>query len=80
VLPATETTKNNGQPCTSNKLLWQALDISYNSATNKQINYSMLNETTTYAPIEWSSFSKVELRDAIAKCNNSSVQGPDHVT
>jgi len=80
MLPATKAIKHNGQPCTNNHLLWQALDSTYNSATNRHINLNILNETPTHTPIEWSPFSKAEFIDTIAKYNNSSAPGPDHIT
>ena len=79
-LPATEAIKHNGEPCTDTHLLWQALDSAYNSTANRHINLSILNESPSHAPIEWPPFSKAEFREAIAKYNNSSAPGPDHVT
>jgi len=80
LLPVTKAIKHNGCPCTSNDMLWQALNNSYNSATDQQINQSILNKITTHELIEWPLFSKAEFRDTIAKCNNSSALGLDHVT
>ena len=72
----------SNQPCINNDLLWQALDASYNSTTDQHINHNLLNETPNHAPIEWPPLfkSEPEFREEIAKCNNSSAPGPDHIT
>jgi len=79
-LPATEAIKHNNHLCTSLELLWQALHQMYNSTTNRQVTPSILNEIPTSLAIEWPPLSHEELREAIAKCSNSSAPGPDHIS
>ena len=79
-LPASEAIKFDNQSYTSLESLWVALHSTYNSATNRQINLDLLNEIPICPPVKWPPFSKAEIREAIAKCKNLSVPGPDHIS
>ena len=59
--------------------LWYALHLSYNSAENRPINASFLNEIPQATQIPWPPFLKQEFKDTIAKCSSSSTPGPDHI-
>lgn len=61
-------------------LLWNALHCSYNSAANRPVNASFLNELPRSDSVKWPPFSKQEFRDTIAKCSSSSTPSPDHIS
>jgi len=81
-LPTIESILYEGQPCNTLPDLWHALHSSYNSnsAENRPINASFLNETPQADQILWHLFSKQEFRDAIAKCLSLSTPSPDHIS
>jgi len=79
-LPTIESILHEGQPCNTLPELWHALHLLYNSAENRPINASFLNETLQADQILWPPFSKQEFKDAIAKCSSSSTPGPDHIS
>ena len=79
-LPTIESILYEGQSCNTLPDLWHALHSSYNSADNRFINTSFLNETPQANQILWPPFSKQEFKDAIAKCSSSSTPGPDHIS
>jgi len=76
-LPAIEAIKYNGQPCLSPDSLWRALHSFFNTALHRQVDVNVLNEIGSKTTSSWKLFSKEEFRQAINKCNNSSVPGPD---
>ena len=78
-LPTIESILYEGQLCNTLPDLWHALHSSYNSAENRPINASFLNEIQQADQIHWPPFSKQEFKDAIAKCSSSSTPGPDHI-
>jgi len=79
-LPAIEAISYENHLCNSLPDLWQALHNFYNSIENRPTNIRFLNEIPQANTIKWPSFSKQELRDAIAKCSLSSFPGPDHIS
>ena len=76
-LPATEAIKYEGQLCLTLESLWDALHATFNTTLHHQVNTEVLNELRSKPTINWVPFSKEELRQALIKCNNSSVLGPD---
>jgi len=60
--------------------LWYTVHLSYNSAENRPINASFLNEIPQANQILWPPFSKQEFKDAIAKCSSSLTSGLDHIS
>ena len=79
-LPTIESILYEGQSCNTLPDLWYAIYLSYNSAKNRPINTSFLNEIPQADQILWSLFLKQEFKDAIAKCSSSSTPGPDHIS
>jgi len=79
-LPTIESILYEGQPCNTLPDLWHTLHSSYNSAKNRPINASFLNEIPQADQILWPPFSKQEFTDAIAKCSSSSTPGPDYIS
>jgi len=79
-LPTIESILYKGQPCNTLPDLWYALHSSYNSAKNRPINASFLNETPQANQILWPPFLEQEFKDAIAKCSSSSTPGLDHIS
>ena len=75
-LSATEAIKHNGQPCVSQESLWDALHSTFNTAQNWQINIKILDKIDHKPMALWAPFSKEELKQAIAKYNDSSAPGP----
>jgi len=57
--------------------LWNALHKSFNSAQEREVNTYFLDEIPDKLTIEWKSFSRNKIIDAIKKCNNSSAPGPN---
>ena len=79
-LPATEAIKFNSQPCITPDSLWGALHNMFNHTINCQVNVDILNEIENKSTSLWEPFSKLEFRNVISKCNNSSAPGPDKIT
>ena len=75
----TEAIKHNGQPCLSPESLWDTLHSTFNTVQNRQINIEILNEINHKPTALWAPFSKEELKQAIAKCNNFLAPGPDRL-
>ena len=62
---------------------WRALDMlhnSFNLAQNWHINPDLLDEISNKEVTRWPPFLKVEIIDAINKCNNSSTLGLDKLS
>jgi len=76
-LPTIESILYEGQSCNTLLDLWHILHSSYNSAENRPINASFLNETPQANQILWPPFSKQEFKDTIAKCSSSSTPSLD---
>jgi len=68
-IPTTKAIKFNRSPYNS----------LYNSVFNYTINIHILDKIPQYPSIKWPPFSVKEFRDAIAKYNNISVPGLDHL-
>src|SRR5205807_2389818 len=79
-LPTHEAIKYQGEPCNSLDSLWDALHGTYNSASDRPTDNTILEETPREPLREWVLFSKAELRDELKKCSNTSAPGPDHIT
>jgi len=69
-MSTTEAIKFNRSPC----------NLLYNSVLNCTISTHILDKIPQYSSIKWPLFSVKEFRDAIAKCNNISVPGLDHLS
>ena len=76
----TEAIKHNGQPCLSPESLWNALHSTFNTAQNHQTNVKILSKIDHKPMAQWASFSKEELKQVIAKCNDSLAPGPDKLS
>jgi len=76
----TKAIKHNGQPCLSPESLWDALHSTFNTAQNRQINIEIFNEIDHKPMALWAPFYKKELKQAIAKCNDSLAPGPDRLS
>ena len=72
-LPTTEAIKYDNQPCLFPNSLWRALYSSFNTALHRQVDVEVLEEIGNKLMTFWNLFSKEEFRQAINKCNNSSV-------
>ena len=78
-LPTIKSILYEGQPCNKLPDLWHAIYLSYNSAKNRPINASFLNEIPQADQILWPFFLKQEFKDAIAKCSSSLTPSLDHI-
>jgi len=76
-LPAVEAIKYKNQLCLSIEELWDTLHSTFNTTLHCHVNIDVLYEITDKPLSTWTPFSKKEFRNAIAKCNNSSIPGPD---
>ncbi|CAA7263224.1 unnamed protein product [Cyclocybe aegerita] len=79
-LPPCEAICNGDQPCHDMDDLWDALHGTYNSASGREYDTSVLDELPDELVREWADFSEHELLSALKGCSNSSAPGPDHVT
>ena len=79
-LPTNEAIKFNGQLCITPDSLQGALHNIFNHAIDYQVNVDVLNEIESKTISLWEPFSIHEFRNAISKCNNLSVPGPDKIT
>jgi len=76
-LPATEAIKHNGSPYLFPESLWNTLHSIFNTALYCQVDLVILSEIYSKPTSQWFPFSREEFKQAISKCNNSSVPGPD---
>ena len=76
-LPTTEAIKHNDQLCLSPESLWDMLHSTFNTAQNRQTNIEILNNIVHKPTAQWAPFSKEELKQVIAKCNDSLAPGSD---
>jgi len=74
-LPAVKAIQYNGQSYLELENLWDALHSSFNSAQSHEINLQLLDEILDKEVKLWVPFSREELINVIAKCNNSSTLG-----
>ncbi|CAA7270660.1 unnamed protein product [Cyclocybe aegerita] len=79
-LPPCEAIRNGDQPCHDMDDLWDALHGTYNSASGREYDASVLDELPDQLVREWADFSEHELLSALRGCSNSSAPGPDHIT
>jgi len=79
-LPACETIQYKGQSCHEMDDLWNALHNTYNSASGREVDLSVLDPLPTLQERDWPPFSALELTDALASCSSRSSPGPDHIT
>ena len=79
-LPATEAIKFNGQPCITPDNLWGILHNTFNHAINCQVDVDILSEIENKSTSSWEPFSKLEFKNAISNCNNSSAPSSNKVT
>ncbi|CAA7270904.1 unnamed protein product [Cyclocybe aegerita] len=79
-LPPCEAIRNGDQPCHDMDDLWDALHSTYNSASGREYDASVLDELPDEPVREWADFLEHELLSALKGCSNSSAPGPDHVT
>ncbi|KAJ2911570.1 hypothetical protein MD484_g8847, partial [Candolleomyces efflorescens] len=78
--PPCEAIQFNGQPCHDMDALWTALHSTYNSAANRPVDLSILDELPNEPQRDWPTFSLLELRQALDACSSRSAPGPDHIT
>ena len=79
-LPAIKAIKYNGRPCLSPESLWEALHNIFNTTLSCQVDSNILSEIKHKSTFCWSSFSKKEFKQAISKCNDSSLPGLNKLT
>jgi hypothetical protein len=59
--PPCEAIQFNGQPCHELGDLWDALHNTYNSASDREVDFTMLDELLEEPAREWPEFSELEL-------------------
>ncbi|CAA7267767.1 unnamed protein product [Cyclocybe aegerita] len=79
-LPPCEAIRDGDQPCHDMDDLWDALHSTYNLASGREYDASVLDELPDEPVHEWADFSDHELLSALKGCSNSSAPGLDHVT
>ena len=78
-LPPFEAIQYNGEPCHDMADLWDALHNTYNSASDREADVSVLDPLPDMPTREWTSFSMKEMLEALDGCSNNSSPGPDHI-
>ncbi|CAA7270636.1 unnamed protein product [Cyclocybe aegerita] len=79
-LPPCEAIHNGDQPCHDMDDLWDALHGTYNLASGRGYDASVLDELPNEPVHEWADFLEHELLSALKGCSSSSAPGPDYVT
>jgi len=59
---------------------WNALHNTYNLASGREVDLSVLDPLPTLQERDWPPFSALELTDALASCSSRSSPGRDHIT
>jgi len=59
--------------------LWDVLHNTYNMASGREVDLSVLDPLPTLQERDWPPFSALELTDALASCSSWSSPGPDHI-
>ncbi|PPQ94128.1 hypothetical protein CVT25_007913 [Psilocybe cyanescens] len=78
-LPLCKAIQYQGQPCHALPQLWDTLHNTYNSASDRMFNISILDSIPDMPVWGWVPFSALEMREAKASCSNVSASGPDHI-
>src|SRR6201999_1805282 len=79
--PTYEAVSFQNQPLTTLDLLWNGLHSTYNSASGRAVDFSVLDELGEDRDArERCQFSLAELLEALQPTSNRSSLGPDHVT
>ncbi|KXN90290.1 hypothetical protein AN958_04323 [Leucoagaricus sp. SymC.cos] len=79
-LPPARAIIHNNKPCHSLKLLWEAFDQTYNSASDRTVDAHVLDELRNIPERKWIPFSLLELSEALKSCSNTSMPGLNHVS
>ncbi len=67
--PPCEAIQKDGEPCHDLEQLWDALHSTYNAASGRQCDVSMLDDLPDEPVREWAPFSALELREALGACS-----------
>ncbi|KAJ2923472.1 hypothetical protein H1R20_g13622, partial [Candolleomyces eurysporus] len=78
--PPCEAIQFEGRPCHKLDDLWDALHSTYNAASDRPVDTSILDELADEPERPWPEFSQLELRQALEACLSRSAPGPDHIT
>ena len=79
-LPALEAIKYQGKSLVDLTDLWSALQDTYNLASERETDPSLLEELPSREARPWLEFSMAELRDVLEPTSNCSAPGLDHLT
>ncbi len=72
--PPCEAIQKDGEPCHDLEQLWDALHSTYNAASGRQCDVSMLDDLPDEPVREWAPFSALELREALGACSGNSAR------
>ncbi|KAJ2923473.1 hypothetical protein H1R20_g13621, partial [Candolleomyces eurysporus] len=78
--PPCEAIQFEGRPCHNLGDLWNALHSTYNAASDRPVDVSILEGLLDEPERPWPKFSQLELRQALEACSARSAPGPDHIT
>ena len=79
-LPVIEMINYNDWQCQDINDLRCALHSTFNMASNRQVDTTILDEICDKLIISWPEFSKEEFKIVLSSCNNSSAPGPDKLS
>ena len=79
-LLAVKAIKFNNQPCLEIDNLWNTLHSTFNKAQDRCVDFSLLDKLQDNKLEAWLPFSKVEFRNVICNCNNSSIPRPNKIS
>ncbi|KAF5314437.1 hypothetical protein D9619_011854 [Psilocybe cf. subviscida] len=78
-LPLCKAIQYQGQPCHEMSALWDALHGTYNAASGRVCDMTVLDPLPNAPTRGWAPFSLQELNDSLSSCSNRSAPGPDHI-
>jgi len=74
-----EAIRYHDEPCHTLDELWGTLHGTYNLASGREFDTSVLDNLPDQPQHNWVHFSKAELTDTLSGCSNISAPGPDHL-
>ncbi|KAI0720224.1 hypothetical protein C8T65DRAFT_529705, partial [Cerioporus squamosus] len=78
-LPMYKSLVHEGRPLVELDDLWEAVNATYNSAAQREVDMSFLDELPQLEERDVPPISMQELRDAVANVSSRSAPGSDHL-
>ncbi|KAF5318583.1 hypothetical protein D9619_010815 [Psilocybe cf. subviscida] len=78
-LPPCEAIQYQGQPCHEMSALWDVLHSTYNTASGRACDMTVLDSLPDTPVRGWAPFSLQELNNSFSSSSNRSAPGPEHI-